>query len=75
MYTVRPTSKFSKDLKRVERQGYKIEYMTDLIKKLANAKTLGKSYQDHALKGEYEGCRECHYCSCRMHCGVPHTTR
>ncbi len=60
MYTVKPTARFSKDLKRIEKRGYRIELMTAIIKKLAIGETLDESYHDHPLKGEYEGCRECH---------------
>ena len=35
MYTVKPTTKFQKDLKRAEKHGYKIDLLTAVIKKLA----------------------------------------
>ena len=60
MYTVKPTSRFSKDLKLIEKRGYKIDLLTVVIKKLAAGETLDEKYQDHSLKGNYEGCRECH---------------
>lgn len=60
MYTVKPTTRFSKDLKRIEKRGYKIDLLTIVIKKLAAGDVLEEKYQDHPLKGDYEGCRECH---------------
>jgi mRNA interferase YafQ len=57
---VKPTNKFAKDLKRIEKRGYNIELLTVTIKKLAEGEVLGESYQDHPLKGEFKGCRECH---------------
>ena len=60
MYTAKPTTRFSKDLKRIEKRGYNIALMTDVIKKLANGEKLDEKHHDHALKGNYEGCRECH---------------
>ena len=60
MYTVKPTTKFQKDLKRIEKRGYNINLLTTVIKILAAGETLDKRYEDHALKGEYKGCRECH---------------
>lgn len=60
MYAVRPTSKFQKDLKRVEKRGYPISLITDIIKKLANGEQLPEKNRDHALSGNYAGCRECH---------------
>ena len=60
MYAVKPTTRFSKDLKRAEKRGYKIDLLTAVIKKLAAGEPLDAKYQDHPLKGNYEGCRECH---------------
>ena len=59
-YTVRPTSRFQKDLKRIARRGYNTELLTAVIKKLANGEHLAQKYRDHALTGDYAGCRECH---------------
>ena len=60
MYTVKPTVKFSKDLKRVEKRGYRIDLLTAVIKKLAAGEKLDERHKDHPLKGGYTGCRECH---------------
>lgn len=60
MYAVKPTNKFQKDLKRIEKRGYNISLITDIIKKLANGETLPEKNKDHALSGNYSGCRECH---------------
>jgi len=60
MYTVRPTTKFQKDLKRAEKRGYDISLLTAVIKKLAAGEALEESCRDHTLKGNYKGCRECH---------------
>jgi len=60
MYTVKPTTKFQKDLKRAEKRGYKIDLLTAVIKKLAAGEPLDVSNNDHPLKGQYKGCRECH---------------
>lgn len=59
-YNVRPTTKFQKDLKRVQRRGYDISLLTDIIKKLADGETLPEKNKDHSLNGNYVGCRECH---------------
>ena len=42
-YTVKPTSKFQKDLKRIQKRGYDMRLMTDIIKKLANGEILPSS--------------------------------
>ena len=36
IYTVKPTTKFQKDLKRVYKIGYDISLLTEIIKKLRN---------------------------------------
>ena len=59
-YTVRPTSRFQKDLKRIVKRGYNTELLTAVIKKLANGEPLAQKHRDHALTGDYAGCRECH---------------
>ncbi len=59
-YIIKPTSKFQRDLKRVFKRGYNISLLTDIIKKLAVGEQLPQKYKDHALTGDYKGCRECH---------------
>ncbi|HWQ74776.1 MAG TPA: type II toxin-antitoxin system YafQ family toxin [Syntrophomonas sp.] len=60
MYSVRPTSRFQKDLKRVQKRGYNIDLLTKAVKKLADGEVLDASYHDHPLSGSFVGCRECH---------------
>ena len=52
MYTVKPTNRFEKDLKRVEKRGYSIDLLTAVIKKLASGEVLDEIYCDHPLKGK-----------------------
>lgn len=59
-YTVKPTTKFQRDLKRVQKRGYDISLLTDVIKKLANGEQLPEKNRDHSLNGDYVNCRECH---------------
>ncbi len=60
MYSIRPTTKFQKDLKRIQKRGYNISLLTEVIKKLANGEQLPEKNKDHNLSGEFSGCRECH---------------
>ncbi|MGL5254153.1 MAG: type II toxin-antitoxin system YafQ family toxin, partial [Brevinema sp.] len=60
MYEIKPSTKFQKDLKRVQRRGYDISLLTDILKMLAAGEPLPAKNKDHALVGNYEGCRECH---------------
>lgn len=59
-YIIRPTTKFQRDLKRIQKRGYDISLLTDIIKKLANGEPLPEKNRDHNLSGDYSGCRECH---------------
>ena len=60
MYIVKPTTKFQKDLKLIQRRGYDISLLTDVIKIIASGEPLPEQYNDHPLQGNYKGCRECH---------------
>lgn len=59
-YTIRPTSRFQKDLKRIAKRGYDTELLSAVIKKLANGEPLEQKHHDHMLTENYIGCRECH---------------
>jgi mRNA interferase YafQ len=59
-YIVKPTNKFQKDLKKVQKRGYNISLLTDIIKRLANGEKLPEKNRDHELTGNYTGYRECH---------------
>ena len=63
MYTIKPTSQFKKDLKLAQKRGYKIQDITDIIKKLAAGEPLPEKHHDHTLTGNFKGCRECHITS------------
>lgn len=60
MYAVKPTTRFQKDLKRVQKRGYDISLLTEVIKILASGQPLPERNRDHALTGNFDGCRECH---------------
>lgn len=59
-YNVIPTGRFQKDLKKAEKRGLNLSLLSDVIKMLAKGEKLPHRYKDHALTGNYEGCRECH---------------
>ena len=60
MYSVKPTKQFKHDLKLVQKRGYDMQKITDVIKKLAAGEALPEANRDHALSGNFKGCRECH---------------
>jgi len=60
VYAIKTTAQFRRDLKTVEKRGYNIGLLTQVVKKIAAGETLDKRYNDHPLKGKYAGYRECH---------------
>lgn len=59
-YKIKATTRFSKDMKRIQKQGKNLDKLFVVIDKLANGETLEQKYKDHALSGNYEGFRDCH---------------
>lgn len=59
-YNIRPTTRFQKDLKRVQRRGYDMKLLSNLIHMLADGQPLPPKNRDHPLTGDYAGLRECH---------------
>ncbi len=60
MLTIKYHSAFKKDYKRIQRRGYNIALLVEVIQTLADGRALDPKYRDHALSGDYSGCRECH---------------
>ena len=60
MYAIRPSTRFQKDLKRIQKRGYDLALLTAVIKKLAAGEELPPKNLDQQLVGDYGGCRECH---------------
>ena len=61
-YGIITSNKFNKQLKKIIKQGKKIEKLSIVVKKLANGETLETKYKDHSLNDTkyYKNCRECH---------------
>jgi mRNA interferase YafQ len=57
---LRATTKFKKGLKRQEKRGKDMAKLTTVIETLAARDELEPRYKDHALTGDWKGCRECH---------------
>lgn len=51
---------FLKDLKRVEKRGKDLLKLKQVIQSIIEERSLNKSLRDHALKGKFSDCRECH---------------
>ena len=60
MLTLRTTTKFRKDYKRMKKQGKNMTLLQTVIDDLLAEKVLDEKYLDHPLAGKYVGFRECH---------------
>ena len=60
MLTVKYQTAFKRDYKRIKKRGYDLRLLEDVIALLAQEQELPPAYRDHALTGDYSGCRECH---------------
>ena len=60
MLTLKPTTKFKKDYKRMKKQGKDMSLLGEVIDLLLNEIVLDEKYHDHPLSGNYVGFRECH---------------
>ena len=60
MLKVLPSGRFKRDLKTAARRGYNFALLDDVVNTLAAQQPLPEVNRDHALSGDYAGCRECH---------------
>ena len=60
MLKVRYSARFKKDFKIIVKRGSDVKLFEKVLALLRDEKTLPQVYNDHALKGEYIGRRECH---------------
>jgi mRNA interferase YafQ len=60
MKSLRITTQFKKDLKRMDRRGYRITKLTAIVDKLRAGTALLPIDDDHPLRGPWETCRGCH---------------
>ena len=53
-------SRFKRDLKKLKSSFRDEDELLAVIEVLAMEQPLGAKFRDHALTGDYTGCRECH---------------
>ena len=58
-YTLKPTTQFKRDLKRAQKQNKNLDLLNKVLQQLADGIPLPEKNRDHALTGNYAGCREC----------------
>lgn len=59
-YTLKPTTQFKRDLKKAQKQNKNLDLLNKILQQLADGIPLPEKNRDHALTGNYAGCRECH---------------
>lgn len=63
MLTIKYQTSFKKDYKRIKKRGYDTALLRKVVEILVEGKELPSEYKDHALSGNFKGCRECHISS------------
>lgn len=51
---------YRKQYRHLEKRGYDMSLLDDVVLKLANGETLPPKYDDHPLHGDRHGYRDCH---------------
>ncbi len=60
MKTLKPSSKYKKDYKRIRNNPKKVRALYEILKMLENEIPIPPEYNPHMLIGDYKGYMECH---------------
>jgi len=60
MYILRPTSRFRKDVRLLNRRGYDLDKLNAAQQMLADKGELPTQYKPHPLRGNWKGCWDAH---------------
>lgn len=60
MKTLRPSTQYKKDLKRIRNNPGKAAALREVLSMLENEIPIPNEYKPHPLTGDYAGCMECH---------------
>ena len=58
--TIRRTTQFKRDIKRLLRSGKDIEKLLSIVEELAEGRKLPPEYHNHPLSGKYKNKCDCH---------------
>ncbi len=58
--TIRQSSRFKRDIKRIRKRHLDLSKLQAIIRMLVDEKGLDAKYRDHNLSGNWQGYRECH---------------
>jgi mRNA interferase YafQ len=60
MLAIRYTASFKKDFKRLQKRGYDVAKLRQVLERLGKGEPLEERCRDHSLRGSYAGARDCH---------------
>ena len=60
MYSIEYSNKYKKSYHQAKKRGLDTGLLDDVVKQLAEGKTLDPKHKDHKLTGNYKDFRECH---------------
>ena len=60
MKTIRKTTQFKKDFKKIKNNTNKINALLEIVRMLANGETIPAEFDPHPLPGNYKNHMECH---------------
>ena len=60
MKTIRNTTQFKKDFKKIKNNTNKINAILEIVRMLANGETIPAEFDPHPLTGNYKNHMECH---------------
>ena len=60
MLNLKTTGQFRRDRKKAAKSGAPMHLLDEVLQTLCEQKPLDAKHNDHALKGNYRGMRECH---------------
>jgi mRNA interferase YafQ len=60
MLSLRYSTAFKKDYKRLQKRGWNLTKLRPVLERLAGGETNEEQYKDHPLRGKYAGARDCH---------------
>ena len=60
MKTIRKTTQFKKDFKKIKNNTNKINALLEIVRKMANGETIPAEFDPHPLTGNYKNHMECH---------------
>ena len=60
MKTLKPSTQYKKDLKRIRNNPKKAAALLKVLHLLEHESAIPEEYNPHMLTGDYQGCMECH---------------